>query len=214
MSKTIIIFGAGAGISQSVAKAFGKKGFSVALVSRNAEKLSAFVTALAQDNIHAKAFTADVSDTTALKNAITEIKNTFGTIDVVHYNAASLRMVNIQDETAETLIKDFAINVAGLQTVALLTMNELEANKGAILTTGGGFAMYPSADWASLSIGKAGIRNLSESLSQVLGKKGVFVGTVTVGGYVTPQSEIHNPDNIALHFWKLYSDRNNFEIQL
>ena len=214
MSKTIIIVGAGAGISQSVAKTFGKQGFSVALLSRNADKLRPFVAELAQENIQAKAFSADVSDETAIKSAISDIKNTFGRIDIVHYNAAAMRMVNVLEETAETLKQDFAINVAGLQTIALLTMNELEANQGAILTTGGGFAMYPSADFASLSIGKAGIRNLSGSLSQVLSKKGIFVGTLTIKGLVSPESEVHNPNNIASHFWKLYSSRSDFEIQL
>ncbi|MFM2386678.1 MAG: hypothetical protein RL660_1435 [Bacteroidota bacterium] len=214
MSKVIVILGAGAGISQSVARTFGKQGFSIALVSRNIEKLSAFIAELSQENIRAKAFSADVCNEAAVKNVVKEIKDTFGRIDIVHYNAAAVRMVNILSESAESLIQDFSVNVAGLLTVTLLTMAELEANKGAILITGGGFAMYPSADFASLSIGKAGVRNLSESLSQALKDKGIYVATLTVNGYVSPDSAVHNPDNIAFHFWKLYNERNKFEIQL
>ncbi|GAB2588539.1 SDR family NAD(P)-dependent oxidoreductase [Spirosoma areae] len=214
MNKVLVILGAGAGISQSVAKAFGRQGFSIALVSRNAEKLNSFTEELTNENIVSQAFTGDVSDEAAMQKTVADIKAALGRIDVVHYNAAAMRMVNVLDETAETLIADFKVNVAGLQTIALVTQTELEANAGAILTTGGGFAMYPSADFASLSIGKAGLRNLSESLSQALGKKGIFVGTLTIKGYVTPESEVHNPDNIARHFWKLYADRTAFEIQL
>ncbi|MEO6685651.1 MAG: SDR family NAD(P)-dependent oxidoreductase [Dyadobacter sp.] len=214
MSKTIIIFGAGAGISQSVAKTFGNQGFSVALVSRNADNLQQFVDALAKDNIVAKSFTGDVGNAESLKNTISAIRENFPKIDVVHYNAAVVKMKNILDETVESLTEDFKVNVAGLQTVVLQTLTDLEAAKGAVLITGGGLATHPYAEMASLSIGKAGIRNLAGSLSQALSKKDIFVGTVTVSGMVSPDSEVHSPDNIAGHFWKLYSDRNEFEIQL
>jgi short-subunit dehydrogenase len=46
MSKTIIVCGHGPGISDAVAKKFGAEGFSVALVARSADKLTAAVAAL------------------------------------------------------------------------------------------------------------------------------------------------------------------------
>ncbi len=41
MAKTIIIGGYGTGISKAIAKKFGAEGFSLALVARNPDKVSA-----------------------------------------------------------------------------------------------------------------------------------------------------------------------------
>lgn len=213
MSKTIIILGAGAGIGQSVARVFGTNGFQVALVGRTADKLTGLVSELAHEGITAKGFAADITDIHSLSAAVQSIRQ-YGTIQVVHYNAAAVRMVNILEESADTLIEDFKVNVAGLQTAVSQTIGDLTHNKGAVLVTGGGFAMYPYPDFGSLSIGKAAIRNLAGSLNQALATKGVFVGTVTVQGIVSPEAEIHNPENIAKHFWELYTKRTDFEIQL
>lgn len=47
---------------------------------------------------------------------------------------------------------------------------------GTILVTGGGFAIYPNADWLSLSIGKTGGRALALALAPELAKKNIRVG--------------------------------------
>ncbi|MFN8277192.1 MAG: hypothetical protein U0T84_06900 [Chitinophagales bacterium] len=41
--------------------------------------------------------------------------------------------------------------------------------------TGGGFALYPMPEFASLSVGKAGVRNLANSLHQALAEKGILL---------------------------------------
>jgi len=64
-----------------------------------------------------------------------------------------------------------------------------------------------------LSIGKAAVRNLANSLHIALAPKNIFVGTVTVCGLVDPNAEKHTPKNIAAQFWKLYTEKKNFEIQ-
>ncbi|MEO5776646.1 MAG: SDR family NAD(P)-dependent oxidoreductase [Flavobacterium sp.] len=210
----VTIFGAGPGISQSVAKTFGKQEFSVALVSRNSNRLQNFVDELTKESIVAKSFSGDVANAESLKNTISTIKENFESIDVVHYNAAAVKMLNVLNETADSLTEDFNVNVVGLHTVVLQTMNELETSKGAILVAGGGLATNPYSEMASLFIGKAGVKNLAGSISQALSSKDIFVGMVTVNGMVSTESEVYSPDNIANQFWKLYSNRNEFEIQL
>ena len=46
MAKTILVVGFGPGISSGVAEQFGKQGFSVALVGRNADRVGAGAAAL------------------------------------------------------------------------------------------------------------------------------------------------------------------------
>jgi short-subunit dehydrogenase len=186
----------------------------VVLVSRNTEKLTALVDELSSEGIKAEALSGDAAEAQSIKSLFDTVRSKYPSIDVVHYNAAAVSFNNILNETADTLTQDFKVNVAGLQSATLNSIDALSESKGAILVTGGGFAMYPYPDFGSLSVGKAGIRNLADSLHQTLKEKCIFVGTVTVKGIVSPDAEVHNPNNIAAHFWKLYSDRTDFEIQL
>ncbi|MGA9524917.1 MAG: SDR family NAD(P)-dependent oxidoreductase [Myxococcaceae bacterium] len=62
MKKVAIVFGFGPGISDAVARKFGKEGFSVALVARITERLETAQAALTKDGIEAKAFPCDVSN--------------------------------------------------------------------------------------------------------------------------------------------------------
>ncbi len=214
MSKVIVIIGAGVGIANAVAEKFGTQGFSVALISRRREKLEKLKNELVEKGIDAHAFVGDAGDTESMKDAFNQIWEIWENIDVVHYNVAKLKMVNIANETADGLTRDFKVNVAGVMTAVNLVVPDMEKKgEGTILLTGGGFALEPNPDFGSLAIGKAGIRNLACSLHTALKPKNIFVGTVTVCGLVSSTAEKHTPKNIADQFWKLYSDRKEFEIQ-
>ncbi len=215
MSKVIVIVGAGPGIGNAVAEKFGSNGFSVALVSRRKAKLEKLVAALEEKGIDAHAFVGDAGDADSMKDAFSQIWEKWNDIDVVHYNAAKIKAVNIANETADGLTRDFKVNVGGVMTLVGLVASDMEKRgSGTILITGGGFGIQPNPDYGSLSIGKAALRNLSASLHQAMQPKNIFVGTVTVCGYVKEDAPVHTPANIAEQFWKLYTDRKDFEIQL
>ncbi|HNE50709.1 MAG TPA: SDR family NAD(P)-dependent oxidoreductase [Chitinophagales bacterium] len=214
MRKVAVIIGAGPGIGQAVAEKFGTEGFSVALISRKKEKLEAICKDLTDKGIDAIAIVGDAGDTDSMKDAFNQIWEHWDRIDVVHYNVAKLKKVDIAIETADGLTRDFKINVAGIMNVVQLTVPDMEKlGTGALLITGGGFALHPHPQYGSLSIGKAAVRNLANSLHIALAPKNIFVGTVTVCGLVDPNAEKHTPKNIAAQFWKLYTEKKNFEIQ-
>ena len=214
MNKVIVIIGAGNGISKAVAEKFGTEGFSVVLISRREEKLEELQHALKNKNIDAHFFVADAGDSDSIKDAFNQIWEIWENIDVLHYNVTKRKKVNIVDESVDGLTRDFKVNVAGVMTAVNLVASDMEKKgEGAILLTGGGFSLYPDPEFGSLAIGKAGIRNLAGSLHIALKPKNIFVGTVTVCGIVSPNAEKHTPKNIADQFWKLYTDKNEFEIQ-
>ncbi len=61
MNNNIIIFGYGTGISKAVAQKFGKEGYKIGLVARNAEKLEKAILELKAQGIEAYAFTCDLA---------------------------------------------------------------------------------------------------------------------------------------------------------
>lgn len=207
--KILLIVGAGPGISLKTARKFGKEGFKVALISRSMESLQKYEYEFKNDGIEAKGFTGDAASEGSLKSAIESVIKTYGKVDVLLYNAAILRPAKPTELSADDLIHDFNINVAGALTSVKEVVPHME--KGTILLTGGGLALYPNADLASLSIGKSGIRSLAYSLHQELSPKGIYVGTLTVKGFVQ-EGTYFSPENIANTFYSMYKNQTDTEI--
>jgi NAD(P)-dependent dehydrogenase (short-subunit alcohol dehydrogenase family) len=85
---TIAIVGAGPGLGLSIAKVFGRNGFSVALVARTREKLDRLAAELAESGVEAEGFAADIMDRSSLTAAFDRIKDRFGAVDVLEYSPA------------------------------------------------------------------------------------------------------------------------------
>ncbi|MEY2196794.1 SDR family oxidoreductase [Neobacillus sp. BF23-41] len=207
--KILLIVGAGPGISLNTARKFGKEGFNVALISRNMESLQKYENELKNDGIAAKGFPGDVSSVESLKTAIDAVIKTYGKIDVLLYNAAAGRPGKPTTLSVDQLVEDFKISVAGALTSVKEVIPHME--NGTILLTGGGLALHPYADYASLAIGKAGIRNLAYSLHQELSPKGIYVGTLTIKGFVQ-EGTYFSSENIANTFYSMYENQTETEI--
>ncbi|MBN8546510.1 MAG: SDR family NAD(P)-dependent oxidoreductase [Ignavibacteria bacterium] len=208
--KVIVIVGMGGGIAFGVARKFGKENFIVAMVGRNGKKLREYKDMLEADGIKSEFYIGNAADEFSLKDALKRIEEELGTPDVLLYNVANIKGVNILDDTTEGMIHDFKMNVIG----AVISAKEVipgmkKRGTGCILLTGGGFALYPDPNYASLGIGKAGIRNLALSLSKAVEGSGIIVGTVTVCGIVDASNPVHNPANIASKFYDLYVSGKN-----
>ncbi|MEL7237210.1 MAG: SDR family NAD(P)-dependent oxidoreductase, partial [Chloroflexota bacterium] len=123
--------------------------------------------------------------------------NSIGTADVLVYNAAVITQGTPSHLDPEELVAHFRVNVAGALAAAQACLpHKQETGSGTILLTGGGLALYPAAQFSSLSIGKAGIRSLAKSLHDELKPSNIHVATVTVGGFVKAGTYF-DPDKIA-----------------
>lgn len=203
---TFLSIGAGAGIGLATAERFAKEGFTIVLAARSADKVQVLADKLKVQGYAAEAVTADASDPSSITALVGNVVKKHGAIDVLHYNAAAIRQATILDQPLETFVPDLAANAGGAQAaIHAVGPAMLKAGAGSILLTGGGFALHPSADYISLSIGKAAIRTLAQGLFEPFKDKGVHVATVTVSTFVTPESE--HPAAIAEHFWTLHSQK-------
>jgi short-subunit dehydrogenase len=91
-------------------------------------------------------------------------------------------------------------------------MDDLIESRGSVLLTGGGSANYPNAGIASISLGKAAIQSLAYMLSESLKEKKIYVGTLTVSGWINPESKTHSPRILAEKFWKMNQERKVVEV--
>jgi NAD(P)-dependent dehydrogenase (short-subunit alcohol dehydrogenase family) len=124
-------------------------------------------------------------------------------LDVLHYNAASLRKATIEDQPADTFSLDLSINVAGALVAVQAALPHMgPRGSGTILLTGGGFGLHPSPDFLSLSIGKAGLRAMALGLFDTFKLRGIHVGIVNVLANVHPDSQ--EAVDVAERFWQLH----------
>jgi short-subunit dehydrogenase len=213
MKKSVIIIGAGSGLSTGIAKRFANEDFQIGLISRNKESLQRQADEFSKMGFPVYYEPADATNEEDLEKAINSLRDKLGGVDVLVYNAAAIRQKNILNETAVTLVNDFKVNVANVLSSVKVLLSELKEKKGAVLLTGGGFSLFPHPEFGSLSIGKAGLRSLAFQLNQTLSSAGIFIGTVTINGVIDEQSELYTPTLIAEKFWQLYQQRTEVEIQ-
>jgi short-subunit dehydrogenase len=187
--KTFLSIGAGPGMGFATAERFAKEGFQLILAARNAAKTEQLAQKLKSKGYKAEVRTVDSSDPDGVAKLVAEVEKQHGSIDVL---------------PRDSFNNDLAVNIGGALVAAQAVAPKMEEHKsGAILLTGGGFALAPSKDYLSLSIGKAGIRALALGLFEPFREKGIHVATVTVAAFVSPDSK--EAASVAEHFWHLYS---------
>jgi short-subunit dehydrogenase len=213
MSKSILIIGAGEGLSTAVAEKFGEQGYSIGLISRNAENVSALAKKISRLGFDTHFATADAGNSAALIDAISTLKQKLGNIDVLLYNAAAVKAQDILTESAESLSHDLLINAGGALEAVKFLYEDLKQVNGSVLITGGGLANHPHPLYGSISLGKAAIRNLALQLHDRLKEDRIYVGTLTINNMITPDSPTHSPQLVAEQFWNLFTFRTAPELQ-
>ncbi|MCD7845274.1 MAG: SDR family oxidoreductase [Oscillospiraceae bacterium] len=185
--------------------------FRVVLMARNQETLDGYVQEFQAQGIECYGIAADAADTGSLTTAFETVQAQFGVVDVLVYNAAILTPGTPTALSSEELMKHYQVDVASaLHCANLVLPAQVEARDGAILFTGGGFALYPQAEYTCVSIDKAALRGLAFAMNQELKEKGVYVGVVTIMGNVAVGTH-YDPALIAKEYWKLYTDRGEVE---
>lgn len=204
-SRLLIVVGAGPGISLAAARRFGAEGFTVGLIARREQALRKYRDDLAAAGVPAIYRVADCTRDTELGHALQEIQAEAGTPEALLYNAANIKWKNLLDETAAALTADFAVNVAGALTAVRAVLPALRAaHSGTLLFTGSMLATEPVPAFGSLSIGKAGLRNLAHSLAKSLRGSGIKVHYLSIQGRVTAEDPQRSPQLIAERCWQLH----------
>ena len=212
MKKTIIVVGAGKGLGNGVAEKFGSNDFRVILMARSEEHLKEYAADFAAKGIEVYTQAADATELDTFVDTFREVVKTYSTPDVLFYNVG----ITVADDevtiSQKTLIERYTADVVGAYNcIKLVDTEEFTAKNGAILVTGGGLALQPYAGYLPLSMDKAALRAMVQALYPVLKEKGIYIGTVQVTGTIG-SNEFYAPKTIAEEFWKLYTERDNFEI--
>jgi len=219
MKRTIVVCGHGGGISDAVARRFGREGYAVAIVARSAERLFAAAEALKSEGIEVRAFPCDLGDPEAVRAMIRDARS-LGPIGIVHWNAYQGGAGDLLTGGTDELKAAFDVSVTGLVAAVQEALPDLKEGKGSLLVTGGGFAFYdPQVDatavqWHAmgLAIAKAAQHKAVGLLHHRLRAEGVYVGEAVVigavkgtafdGGQATLEAS-----TVAGKLWELHTER-------
>ncbi|MGW2861054.1 SDR family NAD(P)-dependent oxidoreductase [Streptomyces sp. NPDC001205] len=113
--KTVLVTGAGSGLGRAVALAFAAEGARVAVAGRTAATLDETVALIAEAGGTAAAFTADVSESPAVRALVADVVERFGSLDVAVNNAGIFRggapIGELSESDWQTLI---SVNITGV----------------------------------------------------------------------------------------------------
>lgn len=200
----LLLIGMGPGIGMAVARRFGRAGFEILMVARDADKLNRYEQELAREGIRSRGFAVDIANETAYTELLTRLAAEHPDLDILHYNASAYNPAPPSAISLPVFHQDFQINTVGALIAAQAFFPAMKTRgAGTIFLTGGGSALQAPPELISRSIGKAGMRNFAFALADECAPLGIRVGTVTVHGMVQPGTK-HDPDIIAGEFWRLY----------
>ncbi|WP_134766156.1 SDR family oxidoreductase [Nocardioides sp. 1609] len=195
MSGSVIIAGAGPGVSGSLARLLAREGHPVGLVGADEDAVRELAGQLADAGARVESRLADLTDVDATHAAVTGLAEALGPVDVLHFNPSAFREKDPLELTPAELLQDVALGVGALLTVVRAARPHLH-DGSRITVTGSMAADEPWHRAASLGVQKAGVRNLVHSIDATLRADGIRAVSVTVRGTLSREGAF-TPDRVA-----------------
>jgi len=173
--KNVVVLGGNSGIGLATAKAFQGEGARVAITGRNEATLAAVAAA------HGLlAIRADVADVAATRNALQEIQQQMGNIDVLFANAGIGGFASLEQMTEQFWDEVHAVNLRGI-VFAVQSAAPLMNDGGAVVITGSIGSVLPLPGNLVYAAAKAGLRAAARILGVELLPRKIRVNLMSPG---------------------------------
>ncbi|MGI0072637.1 MAG: SDR family NAD(P)-dependent oxidoreductase [Nitrosotalea sp.] len=178
--KVVVITGASSGIGKEVAKEFAKLNASLALVSRDRNKLEETAKELSKYKTDILICQCDVSQKDQVSKMNQEVLEKFGTIDVLVNNAGFGIYSTVKDTKIEEIESQMATNYFGMAyCIKAFLPKMLENKSGHIVNVASVAASFGIPSMASYCASKFAMLGFSESLYHELRGTGIGITIVS-----------------------------------
>ncbi|MFD0689932.1 2,3-dihydro-2,3-dihydroxybenzoate dehydrogenase [Actinomadura fibrosa] len=185
--KVALVTGAAGGIGAAVVARLAAGGAAVAALDVDAEGLAAVVKGLPPEGPAARPYTADVSDSAAVDEAIGRIERDLGPIDVLANVAGVLRSGPVTELDDATWAQVLRVNLDGVLHCSRAVARSMAARRtGAIVTVASNAGAVARSGLSAYSVSKAGAAAFTKCLGLELAPYGIRCNVVSPGSTDTP----------------------------
>lgn len=191
--QSVIVTGAAGNLGQAVARAFGARGYRLALFDLNAEALR---RAYGPDSADQLCVPLNLLDKLQVEAAVQQVAGQFGGVDVLCHLAGGFRMgEEVHTTSAQTLDFLLDINLRALLPIsAAVVPRMVAAGGGRIVTVGAMGAQRGGAQMGAYAASKSALMRMTESMSAELKGRGINVNCVLPSIIDTPENRAAMPD--------------------
>ena len=211
VGKNALITGASSGIGQAIAVRLAQEGCNVAINYRKSAEEAKDTEALAlQDacrqaegcGVRTLLVQGDVSKEEDILTMTRAVVETFGSIDILVNNAGIQKESPSHEVTAKDFDNVLSVNLRGAFLCARETIKHClsQNHPGVIVNISSVHEIIPRPLYASYSISKGGMANLTKTLALEYAARGIRVNAIAPGATVTPinQDWIDHPEKRAV----------------
>ena len=212
MKNSVLIVGAGKGLSSSLAKIFYSNGYKIGLVARNINKIKNL-----SSEINASLFQYDVSKSENVTRLFEEVDKSLRNLDLVIFNPSRRFPGKIEDLNVINVKEAIEITCyAGFLVAQEATRRMLKLGKGSIFLTGASASKKGFAKSSAFAMGKFGLRGLAQSLARELHPRNIHITHFIIDGIIKDKSLSQNthdnqldPDEIAKNYLNVFLQEKN-----
>jgi len=189
--KTAVVTGAGRGLGQAIALAMSEEGARLTIMSRSVKELKLTAHKIVEQGGECLVFQGDVSDPNSVAGMARQTLERFSRVDVLVNNAAVIGPTRfLEDADFETWEKTIDINLNGPFFCArALVPSMARQGGGKIISISSGLGQMPFPRFCAYSVSKAGIIQLTQSLSEELKGMNIRVNAIDPGVMDTSMQE-------------------------
>lgn len=184
------VVGGTSGIGLALARGLADAGADVAPVSRRREHVDAAAGEIEQRGRRAARVTADVADRASLENALAQIVDALGGVDILVNCAGITKRTPTLEVSDDEWLSILNTNLTGTwRACQVFGRHMLGRGYGRIINIASLASFVGLFEVAAYTASKAGVAGLTRALAVEWGNRGVNVNAIAPGVYRTPLNE-------------------------
>ena len=189
-NKVAIVTGASRGIGSAIAHNLSKAGAKIVLISRSIDALKSVEAEIKSNGGDAISIAADVSNLQSFTDAVSQVVETWRTVDILINNAGITRdniIMRLKEEDWDAVID---INLKGcFNGIKSVTRPMMRARCGRIINITSVIGLMGNSGQSNYAASKAGILGLTKSIAKELGSRNITVNAIAPGYIQTEMTD-------------------------
>ncbi|MCQ2515296.1 MAG: 3-oxoacyl-[acyl-carrier-protein] reductase [Saccharofermentans sp.] len=193
MARTAIVTGSARGIGKCISMTLASKGINIAVIDacpiegiqETADEIKA------KYGVETKAYQCNVTDANAVKECVADVKETFGSVDILINNAGITRdgfLVRMKEEDFDAVI---SVNLKGSYNFFRECVPVMSKQKfGRIVSISSIVGLQGNACQVNYSASKAGVLGITKSVAREYASKNITANAVAPGFVQTPMTDV------------------------